>query len=201
MSALVDGGVELVWLIDPVEKSEFARLLVDATKAHNDDEEQSVDSFRWWRNDWDQIQRHKDGLNIDGVGLPPVVRTLGRILPGTSRPAADETFLARTEQQAATAAAFGVLTVADPSSVETRIAGGRVLQRLHLWAAANDLGFQHMNQITERIDPNRQLGHLAEFDAPLAELVGQETLAAFRVGRPTVAAMASPRRPIQDVTR
>lgn len=62
---------------------------------------------------WDAIQRHKDGLAIDGAGLPPVKRAIGKLLP---------------------------------------------IQRLHLWATAHQLGFQHMNQITERIDRDDQLG-------------------------------------------
>ncbi|MEO1065041.1 MAG: hypothetical protein AAFZ07_26805 [Actinomycetota bacterium] len=201
MSDLADAGTGVAWLHERSDRVAFAELLVRATRAHNEDEAQSVDSFAWWRSDWDQIQDHKDGLNIDGVGLSPLVRTLGKILPGTSRSAADETFLERTEQQADTAAAFGVVTVDDPGSLEQRLRGGRVLQRLHLWATANDIGFQHMNQITERIDRDRQLGHPDVFEGPLTALAGPGVLAAFRVGTPTVESMASPRRPVSEVLR
>ena len=201
MSLLSVAGADLVWLNDPTARAGFADLLVQATRAHVDDEEQSMDSFEWWRNDRDQIQDHKDGLNIDGVGLSPMVRTLGKILPGVDREAADKTFLERTRSQADTAAAFGIVTVDDPYSLEQQLTGGRLLQRLHLWAAANDLGFQHMNQITERIDRDRQLGNTATFEQPLADLAGAGTLAAFRVGTPTVDSMASPRRPVAEVLR
>ena len=201
MSGLSGDATSVVWLHEPSDRAAFAGLLVEATRAHIDDEEQSLASFAWWRSDWDEIQEHKDGLNIDGVGLPPLVRTLGKILPGTSRSRADETFLDRTEKQADTAAAFGIITVEDPSSLEQQLQGGRLLQRLHLWAAANDVGFQHMNQITERIDRDRQLGNPQTFEEPLEALVGPGALAAFRIGTPTVDAMASPRRPVSEVLR
>lgn len=201
MSSLTDADTSLVWLHEASDRATFADLLVEATQAHIDDEDQSQDSFAWWRNDWDQVQQHKDGLNIDGVGLSPLVRTLGKILPGTSRSKADKTFLERTEKQAETAAAFGLITVDDPYAIERQLEGGRVLQRLHLWASANDVGFQHMNQITERIDRDRQLDNAQTFEQPLAALAGPGVLVAFRVGTPTVDAMSSPRRPVSEVLR
>lgn len=204
MDGLVDETVapaRLVWLTSTADRQEFADLLVEATRAHIADDEQSRASFAWWRNDWDDIQRLKDGLTIDGVGLPPLVRTLGKVLPGTSRAAADSTFLKRTAIQANSAAAFGVVVVDDPSSLAQRLAGGRLVQRLHLWCAAHDLGFQHMNQITERVDRDVEQGRAAVLAAPLVALTGPGALTAFRIGTPTVASMQSPRRPAIDVLR
>ena len=129
------------------------------------------------------------------------MRTLGKILPATSRGSADRTFLERTRIQVRSAAAFGVVVVDDPTSRRDQLAGGRLLQRLHLWATANDLGFQHMNQITERIDRDIALGRVSPFSSPLDELVGHGALAAFRVGTPTVSSRRSPRRPAKEVTR
>lgn len=94
-----------------------------------------------------------------------------------------------------------MIVVDDPSARGARLAGGRLVQRLHLWSTAHDLGFQHMNQITERIDRDRQLGQSAAFEEPLADLVGDGALVAFRVGTPTVASLESPRRPAQEVLR
>lgn len=201
MSLLGGAGTGLVWLVDAATRTEFANLLVAATQAHINDDEQSRASFEWWRNDHDEIQRHKDGLNIDGVGLSPLVRTLARILPGTRRGVADDMFLERTQKQAETAAAFGIVTVENPYSVEQQLTGGRLLQRLHLLATENDLGFQHMNQITERIDRDRQLANPGTFEQPLTDLAGPGTLSAFRIGTPTVDSMASPRRPVSEVLR
>lgn len=204
MSELVDSSVasaRLVWLLDNADRKRFGDLLVDATRAYVADEEQSKASFLWWRSDWDSIQKHKDGLTIDGVGLRPLVRTLGKILPSSSRQAADKTFIDRTRIQATSAAAFGVVMVDDPSSLSARINGGRLLQRLHLWASDQGLGFQHMNQITERIDRDGQLGRPSPVEQPLAELVGPGSLAAFRIGTPTVKSIRSPRRSVTEVLR
>lgn len=190
----------LVWLTEPDEMTSFSDLLVEATAAHNDDEEQSMDSYAWWRGSWDEVQEHKDGLSLNGVGLPPLVRTIGKLLPNPSREDSDVTFLERTRLQADSAAAFGVITVDDPYALHEQLAGGRLLQRLHLWAAAHDLGFQHMNQITERIDRDLQLGRPSPFAEPLARLVGDTSaLVAFRIGTPTVAALPSPRRELSEV--
>jgi len=201
---LVDESVapaRLVWLTAAGDRKHFGDLLVEATRAHVADDEQSKASFAWWRSDWDTIQRLKDGLTIDGVGLRPLVRTLGKLLPATSREAADRTFVDRTVIQARSAAAFGVIVVDNPAARPERLAGGRLVQRLHLWSAATGLGFQYMNQITERIDRDLQLGRDAPFEAPLADLVGDGALVAFRVGTPTVPGVKSPRRPASEVLR
>jgi hypothetical protein len=199
---LVDESVapaRLVWLSDDASRGRFGELVVDATVAHIADDEQSKASFAWWRSDWNAIERHKDGLTIDGVGLPPLVRALGKILPATSRASADETFVERTRIQVRSAAAFGIIVVDDPTSRRDQLAGGRLLQRLHLWATSKRIGFQHMNQVTERIDRDHQLGRTSPFSSPLEELAGQTPLAAFRIGTPTVPSIRSPRRPATEV--
>jgi len=204
MHNLADESVapaRLVWLTAAGDRQRFGDLLVEATRAHVADEGQSTESFAWWRSDWDAVQRNKDGLTIDGVGLRPLVRTLGKLLPAPSRQSADRTFVDRTVIQARSAAAFGVIVVGDPTARPERLAGGRLAQRLHLWSAATGLGFQYMNQITERIDRDRQRGHDAPFETPLADLGGDGALVAFRVGTPTVSGMKSPRRPALEVLR
>lgn len=104
--------------------------------------------------------------------------------------------------QANTTAAFGIVTVDDPHDLEAQLVGGRLLQRLHLWATTHDLAFQHMNQITERIDRDRQLDRPSPFQEPLAMLAGEgEALGAFRIGTPTVASLPSPRRSVEEVLR
>jgi nitroreductase len=202
MQELVDESVspaQVIFLSEDPERAEFGELLVEATRAHVADDEQSRASFAWWRSSWDDIQKHKDGLNLDGVGLSPLLRSLVRILPATSRATADKSFMTGTITQTKSAAAFGVITVDNPSALRDRLAGGRLVQRLHLWASAHNLGFQHMNQVTERIDRDRQLRRPGVFDARLDELIGAPTLAAFRIGYPTLRALPSPRRPVNEV--
>jgi hypothetical protein len=202
MRSLADDAVApagLHWLTSDADRGRFADLVVEATRAHNEDEEQSRDSFAWWRSSWDDVQARRDGLNIDGVGLPPMIRSLGKILPPSDRSAADATFLERTRLQAASAAAFGLVLVDDPGNRSDRLAGGRLLQRAHLWAAANDLGFQHMNQVTERIDRDHASGRPSPFEERLAALAGsRQVLGADPVGTPTDSSRPSPRRPVAE---
>lgn len=204
MARLVDGSVSparLMFLDRDPSRGLFGELLVEATRAHVADQEQSLASYAWWRTSWDDIQQHKDGLNIDGVGMPPVVRTLGKLLPATSRASDDKTFIDLTITQTRSAAAFGVITVDDTAELAQQLAGGRLLQRLHLWATAHGLGFQHMNQVTERVDRDAQQGVAGVFDARLAELVAGTALTAFRIGYPTLPSQPSPRRPVAEVLR
>lgn len=204
MARLVNQSVapaQLMFLHQEPDRGQFGQLLVEATRAHVADEEQSVASCEWWRSSWDEVQRHKDGLTIDGVGLAPLVRTLGKLLPASSRVPADATFIDLTSAQTESTAAFGVITVVDPADLPQQLAGERLLQRLHLWATAHDLGFQHMNHVTERVDHDRQQGVAGVFDARLAELVGGAALAAFRIGTPARPPLPSPRRPVEEVMR
>ena len=44
-------------------------LMIDAAVAITADEQQSRDAFAWFRSDDDAIQRHRDGLTLDGQDL------------------------------------------------------------------------------------------------------------------------------------
>jgi hypothetical protein len=196
---------ELRWLTTPADMSAFGSLMVRAAHAQIDDRQQSIDGFRWFRDGWDAIQRHRDGLTIDGQGLGDLQRAIGKLLPASSRSAGDDFFLDRTrDTHVATAAAYGIVTVPDPNDIVQQLAGGRLLQRLHLWATAHGVALHHMNQITERIDRDRQLNRLSPFAEPLASVLdvpAREALVSFRIGYPTITARKSPRRPVDAVLR
>ena len=99
------------------------------------------------------------------------------------------------------AAAVGIVTINDPYALQQQLSGGRLFERLHLWATTNNLGFQYMFQITERIDRDREQGRSSTFTEPLAELAGgAEVLGTFRIGTPTVESRRSPRRTLEEVT-
>ena len=70
---------------DPGPKAALSQLLIDAAVALTADEEQSKDGFVWFRNSNDEIQRHRDGLVLDGQGLSPLVLGLAKLLPPSSR--------------------------------------------------------------------------------------------------------------------
>ena len=198
-------GVAVRWLTSDTDGAALGALIIAATEAIIGDAGQSKEAFAWFRNNRDDIVKHRDGLTLDGQGLDAVTLTLAKLLPASSRTAGDAFWLKQTRTvHTATAAAYGVITVADPDDVATRLDGGRLLQRIHLAATAGGLGLQHMNQITERIDRERDQQLPATFAPRLQDLLGQpgrRPLVSFRVGYPVRAALRSPRRPLSAVTR
>ena len=110
-------------------------------------------------------------------------------------------FLQATRVHVATAPGFGLLVVRDANNTR-RLEGGRFWQRVHLWATTQGLAAQPLNQLTERADRERQLGIEPTFGRALTGLIGDpgwKALMPFRIGYPTVTALASPRRAVQEV--
>ena len=207
LDSVSDGldGVGVRWFTTPKDRAALGALIIAATAAIVGDEEQSKDSYAWFRNNRDDIDTHMDGLTLDAQGLTPVVLALAKILPATSRAAGDSFWLDQTRTvHTATAAAYGVITVSDPDDPVQQLIGGRLLQRIHLSATVQGLGLQHMNQVTERIDREASLAQPATFASDMDALLaqpGQQTLSTFRIGYPVRAARLSPRRPVSQVTR
>ena len=198
-------GVSVRWFIDSTEMDAMGVMLIDAATAVVGDDQQSQDAFAWFRNDRADIDAHRDGLTLDGQGLAPLMLSLAKLAPATSREAGDAFWLDQTTTvHTRTAAAYGVITVADVTAPAQRLIGGRLLQRIHLAATSDGIALQHMNQITERIDRELALGAPATFAPRLRTLLGSaedSVLSTFRVGYPARDALLSPRRPVSDVTR
>jgi hypothetical protein len=207
LAALADdsGLVTPVWLTTSRAKSDMGTLMVDAARAVTADEAQSKDGFRWFRGDADAIERHQDGLTLDGQGLGALMTSVAKLLPATSRTSGDTFWVNQTRTvHTRTAAAYGVLLVADPRDPAQQLAGGQLLQRIHLAVTSRGLALQHMNQITERIDRDLSLGRQPVFGPRLAAIIphsapDREALVAFRLGRPTRSGHLSPRRPASKV--
>jgi len=198
-------GVAMRWFTTEAGRAAVGALMIEAAEAITADGQQSRDAFAWFRNNRDDINTHMDGLTLDGQGLAPLTLSLAKILPAESRAAGDKFWVDQTRTvHTKTAAAYGVITVADTSDPVLRLTGGRLLERIHLAATVAGLGLQHMNQITERIDRERALGKPATFAPAFDALIaqpGQLPLAAFRIGYPVRSARLSPRRPLKDVIR
>jgi len=194
------------WFTSEADRSRIGGLMVAAAQAITRDEQQSRDSFRLFRASWDDIQKYKDGLTLDTQGLSEMTTAIAKLLPPSTRSAGDTFWVDKTrDTQTRTAAAYGVVAVPDSRDGAQRITGGRLLERIHLWAAANGIALQHMNQITERADRERQLGLPPRFTRASRSLVpeaGWEQLVAFRVGyaQSDAGQRKSPRRPATAVT-
>jgi hypothetical protein len=73
---------------------------------------------------------------------------------------------------------------------------------MHLWAQAEGIAMHPLNQLPERADRERSQGLAPRFASILRELVGDgswQALMPFRLGYPTVEALASPRRTVAEV--
>lgn len=201
MSALADAGPRLVWVTDTAH---VGRLMVDAARAVTQDEAQSRDGYQLVRSSRADVERFKDGLTLDTMAMPALLTAILKRLPPTGRSRADAFWVRTTERtQTRTAAAYGFVAVPDSSDDRARIDGGRLLERVHLWTTANGLSLQHMNQLTERVDRERELSLEPVFGAAVQALMpdGLQALAAFRIGyaRGSAGRRLSPRRPVAEV--
>jgi hypothetical protein len=205
MSALADGGTgatRVLWFASKRRRAELSNLLVAATEAIIRDPDQSRSDYAWFRQTWDQIQRQRDGITIDASGLPELTETLAKLLPAQSRQATDDAWLTATrDRHTNTAAAYGIVAVRDAADNRGRLEGGRLLERVHLWATGNGIALQHMNQLTERADRERELGVSPQFGDGLAQFMpdGWQALSLVRVGYPTHSPNKSPRRSLEAV--
>jgi hypothetical protein len=205
MTALADvatSDARVLWFSSDRQRLQLSSLLVAATEAIIRDPDQSRSDYEWFRQTWDEIQRQRDGITIDAAGLPELTQTLAKLLPAQSRQATDDAWLTATrDRHTKTAAAYGIVAVRDATANEQRLKGGRLLERVHLWASGNGIALQHMNQLTERADRERELAIKPQFGDALGQVLpdGWQTLSLFRVGYPTHAPNKSPRRALAAV--
>jgi len=195
--------VKVLWFSGESERRRVGELIVAATEAIIADRQQSGDSAKWFRSSRQDLQRLRDGITLDAQSLPPFINAMAKILPRVSQEQADAAWLQATrERHVGTAAAFGLLAVPDTQDNVMRLRGGRLWQRMHLWATTQGLAMQPLNQMSERADRERQLGLQPKFGTALAELVDGPSLQAlmpFRIGYPLSNAGVSPRRDVKSV--
>jgi nitroreductase len=205
MAGLADPTVaatRLFWFTGSGRRKEIGDLLVQATEALLADPDQSASDYAWFRQSRDEIQRQRDGITVDAAGLSDLVAALAKLLPAQSRAATDDAWLTATrDRQTKTAAAYGIVAVRDAHDDLQRLQGGRLLERIHLWATGNGLALQHMNQLTERADRELQLALAPHFGDALRQLLpsGWQALSTVRVGYPTHTPHKSPRRAVTAV--
>ncbi|WP_309616954.1 Acg family FMN-binding oxidoreductase [Salinibacterium sp.] len=190
------------WVRDEKQISSFGALLVEATESIVSDENQSVESFGWFRLERGDVERERDGVTLDCQGIDPATLFAAKIFPPLSRKDGDGVWLSSTRDvHTATAAAYGVVIVPDSADHAAQLAGGRLLARLHLAATERGLAFHHMNQITERIDHDLSTGSPDIFSDRWADVIGtpaRNGLVSFRIGYPDRKPGLSPRRALDD---
>ena len=198
-----EGAMTVFWFTTDDQRRKVADLILQTTQDIMADKQQSYDDFKWYRAGWQDIQTYKDGLTVDASGSPWYIEVLAKILPPISEKEFDNSQLQLAKDTyVATAAAFGIIAVHDVFDNIQRLQGGMLYQRMHLWATSNGLAMQPMNQVTERADREMSLGIKQTFGNPLRELIANpkwQALMTFRIGYPTMEALSSPRRSVQEV--
>ena len=195
--------VSVRWFTSADSRRNLGELIVQASEAIISDREQSQDSAAWFRATWQEIQQKRDGITVDAQALPAWMRAAAKVLPPVSQEQSEQIWLKSTrEVQVATAAAFGVLLARDAADNANRVQSGRLWQRMHLWAEIQGIAMQPLNQMPERVDREHNLGIEPRFGNALKELAGGpswQVVMPFRLGYPTVTALASPRRSVEQV--
>ena len=198
-----EDSLRLVLLEGGARRAAFDRLMVEATEAIVADRDMIAASNAWFRLTPREIEKHRDGPTIDSFGLPPLSLAAVKMLPKPEPEKTHRQWVAATRDvQLATAPLVGVIAVRDPYERATALRAGLFWQRLQLWATAQGLAMQPMNQFVQVIDRDRQLQREPAFGTGLAEVLGDDrwqAMLAFRVGYPAVAAVPSPRRGIEDL--
>ncbi len=196
-------NASVFWFTTDAQRKQIGERIVQAAEALVADQQQSLDSGKWFRTSWHQVQELRDGVTLDAQGLPDAIRAIAKMLPPLTQEQNDASWVQSTrEVQVATAAVFGILAVRDSRDRAQRLQGGRLWQRMHLWATTQGVAMQPLNQMPERADREASLGIEPKFGNVLKELIGDsswQALMPFRLGYPTMQSLPSPRKNVQDV--
>ena len=184
-------------------RKRVGEALVEATKKIISDQQMEADSQRWIRNRWPDVQKYRDGLTLDCLGLPRLAVAAAKIMPALPAKTAGKYWLDQTrEVHAVRSPLFGIIAVRDRYDRAQSMRTGRVWQRVHLWATTQGLAAQPVNQPAEVVDRQRTLNRSPQMAQALAGITGDSSWQAtfiFRMGYPTTEAPPSPRRPVEDV--
>jgi len=183
------------------------KKIVEISSAANSeiysDPEVERGSDRWIRIHWGEVQKLRDGLSIDAIGLPPIAAAIGKMMPlWMLRWAASRAPKDGYATLMLSAPLIGIIAVHDRYDQEHCLRAGRIWQHAHLLATARGIAGRPCNEAVEMIDHEKALGKPAQRAALLGELLGDsawQPTFVFYMGYPTLTARASPRRPIENV--
>ena len=202
MTALTKADTKLFLFKEGAAFNTFVEETVRATEAIIADETMSHDSHAWFDKNWQEVQRDKDGPFIDTSGTSPLLRAVVKIMPPTSERMLDDGWLSSTKATLATTPVLSLLAVRDLYDKPQTLQAGQAWQRLHLWATAQGLAAQPVNQMLEIVDRQRQLGQRAQMASVLDELTGDSAWRptfTFRLGYPDSSVLPSARRSVSEV--
>jgi hypothetical protein len=126
------------------------RAFVDATLFATEhivaDAEMAADSDRWYRHEWSDIARLRDGITVQVAGLPPWLTALASLAPRPSVKTSHDAWARSTrDTHCKTAPLFGVVSVKDRYDKPAMLRAGAVWQRVHLRGTELGLALQPLN--------------------------------------------------------
>lgn len=194
--------IRLQLLADESRREALAALINRATLDITRDKEMSRDSEKWFRFSPELVDRHRDGVTLDSLTLPPFLRIMAKMMPAPGEAAANQYWIDNTrEMHLGTAPVLAQIAVRDLYDRQQAMDAGRLWQRLHLWATGHGLAMHPVNQAVEMVDRERERRRPATYAKALAGLTGDDWQATFnfRIGYPLRPASHSPRRSVGSV--
>ncbi len=176
--------VKLFLFSADADRKKLADMILKASGEFLADSDVRQGTQRWFRTTLEDVQKYRDGVNL--------------VPGGNSRPATPESYLTLM----LTGKLFGLIAVRDRYDRVQTIRAGRIWQRTHLLATARRLATRPANGAVEIIDHQRRLNQEPTWAAQLGQMTGDATWQPtfmFYMGYPTLPAVASPRRAMNDV--
>jgi nitroreductase len=199
-----DQDARLLLFSDKAQRDELTRISVGANFELYSDPEVENGSEQWIRWRSEEIRKHKDGLGIDNLGLPPHTAAMAKIAPVwlLKRAASPSHRSAMYEQQMQSTRLMVIIAVRDRLEKRSCLLAGRLWQRAHLLATARGIGARPCNEAVEMIDHERIHSQPAVRLQALQQVMETkefQPIFLFLLGFPTLPAHASPRRPVEEV--
>jgi len=195
-------NIKLFIFTSEEKRNYFTEGTIQSTKDIIADAKMAHDSAKWFRHDWDDVQKFKDGPYIDTAGVSPMMRVMVKMLPRVSEETENKYWLEATVSTMDSTPVMGLIAVQELYDRPQSIQAGQLWQRLHLWATTQGMSMQPVNQMLEVVDREKQLGIRAKTEEFLTRLIGESTWKptfAFRLGYPTMKTLPSPRRSVKEI--
>ena len=187
------------------EFAKFKEGTETSTQFIVNDVQMAHDSFAWFPQSWNDVQRDKAGPYIDTAGVQPIMRAIVKMVPGLpSQSAVDNAMVNDASRHLETASGVGIIAVRSLYDVAQTLRAGQLWQRSHLWGTTQDIAMQPHNEMPEVVDREQQLGLPPQMAEHLVGITDDETwfpTFTFRIGKSTVSPLPSARRFITDVVQ
>jgi hypothetical protein len=205
LTALLDDPrVRLRIVTDPSQRALLRQQSIDAVVAITRDVEMATASNAWWRQTQAEIDAHRDGLNLDIMGLDTTTRALAGTQSVVPLDQANAYWIDATRTRATTGAGFFVISCADRHSREQQLLCGRFFQRVHLALTSLGIDAHTINMLPEMQDREEPTNAgTRPFSEACASWVaaGDGFQMLTRFGYAFDRAYHTPRRPIDEVLR